>query len=1108
MGRLCPRWNRMVGPLALSLAGLAPGVHAQTGSIAGRVFDAASGQPIPAAQVFISDLDIGVLSQQNGSYLLANVPVGPRSVTVQRIGYRQLAQTVTVAAGQTAVLDFRITEEALALDEIIVTGTPGGTQRRAIGNTVSSVSVAEVTQSVAITNMQDLLGARTPGLRFTSLDGNVGAGSPITIRGAGSFANSRNRPLIFVDGVRVDNSPERGPDIADGRQVSVLNDFNPDDIESIEIIKGPAAASLYGTEASAGVIQIITKKGQEGAPEFNISIRQGMNYVANPAGKLGGQFTCPVVPSPGQKVNASDPVGACPTRGDLVPYNMYDDGNAYIRAGYFDWPTENLFQNGPSRGYNLDVRGGTQAIRYFLSANYDYEEGFVWFNHDETFRLRGNIGVVFNDNFSLDVSTGYVDGYTRLDNATPGDGGIWQDLIWSNGYYLDRITPFGSAGNCNTGSSCAPSARLGGFQEHLPIDVAENEGTRDYSRFTASGTLNFTSGELSLGTMTASVTQRAVVGIDRGVDINRIMHPLEDGIVPESVREYCANPERVARGLLANCATSWGSVYSETVSGELQYERPIQTNLSLDYAITANLEATEALRFGTSFGAQYYIDQRDMFSARGTGFASPQSTTPNQLAQASTSVDYSLVENRSLGFYVQEEIGWNDRIFLTGALRFDDNSTFGAEAPAAKYPKISGTWVLSEESFWSVDAVNSLRLRGAWGKAGRQPSSTASQDIYVAMPGPSGTSGVRPDSPGNPQIKPEVSTELELGFDVALLDDRISGQFTHYWRRTEDALLSLSILPSVGFPGSVDRNVGRIDNWGWEAQVSSRVYQNDFVSFDLDLTADFVDNEIKDLCGTTESGAEICYPGNDNIRIGYPFPNISTANWVVSAEWNPTAPTAQSDVNAFDQRFVALCDAGVSASPNGPAQPGQYGVFPGGELLNCKTIRGRNIFAGRRFSTQSYTVAPRIGLLDNELQIFALAEGQYGRTQRDDAHAWGHHYNNSAISRVQDDPVWAASRVYNGTGIQWTTSLYDGAFWKLREVGARYNLPQPWVAPIGAERASLALSARNLWTIWGAQTHIYGLPITDPEFGNPNGGSNVRGQPPTVNWNLTLRVTF
>ncbi|MBI4521897.1 MAG: TonB-dependent receptor, partial [Gemmatimonadetes bacterium] len=1002
---LCPYLKRALGALAVTLLVAAPDLAAQTGTIAGRVTDSQTRQPIAAAQIFISELELGALSRQNGSYLLPNVPAGTRPVTVQLIGYRSISTTVEVVAGQTAVRDFQLTQEALSLDEIIITGTPGGTQRRAIGNTVTTLGVSTVVQDVAITSMRELLSTRTPGLRFNMIDGNVGAGSPITLRGVSSFNQGRSQPLVYVDGLRVNNTAFAGPNIADGRQASTLNDFNPEEIESIEIIKGPAAASLYGTEASAGVIQIITKKGQEGSPEFNISVRQGVNYVADPAGKLGTMWTCPTDPSPGPT--------DCPTRADLVPYNMYEDGNRYIREGYFEWPTKNLFQNGPSQGYNLDVRGGTQALRYFLAANYDHEEGFVWFNTDETLRLRGNMGVVFSDNLTLDVSTGFVDGYTRFENATPGDGGIWQDLLWSNGYYLNRITPFGTPGS---------DVRLGGFQEHLPTDVAENEATRDYTRFTGSATLNFRSGEFNLGGMTASLTQRAVFGIDKGWDINRIMHPIEDGVVPEHLRQY---------------TSSWGSVYSETVSGEMQYERPIQTNMTFDYAATANLDVNSAWNFATSFGAQYYLDRDDRFSARGQGFASPLSTTVNQLAQARTNVSYSLIENKSLGFYVQETVGYNDRLFLTGAMRFDDNSTFGVDAPATRYPKLSGTWVVSEESFWPVSLVNSLRLRGAWGQAGRQPSSTSNQDIYVAVPGPAGTPALRPFSPGNPAIEPEVSTELELGFDVALLEDRLSGQFTHYSRRTEQALLPLAMLSSRGFPGSVDRNVGRIDNWGWEAQLSARVYASPAFSFDLDLSADYTDNEIKDLGE---------YPGSANIRIGYPYPNNVTNNWVVSAQFDPSAPAKGNFTNAFGKRITALCDSGVSLAPD-PSAPNRskYGVMPGGEPRPCLEIPTRRIFAGRGFATHSLTVAPRISLLDNQLQIFALAEGQYGRTRTEDGHAWGHHYNNSAVSRAQDDPIWVASKAMNGTGTQWVTNLYDGDFWKLRELGARYTLPQALV---------------------------------------------------------------
>jgi TonB-dependent SusC/RagA subfamily outer membrane receptor len=1082
-----------LGGFAVLTIFCASGLVAQTGSIAGRVIDAQSGQTLSAAQVYIAGLDIGVLTQQNGSYILLNVPVGSHTVTVQRIGYGQVEQVVAVASGQTAVLDFRISEEALQLDEIIITGTPGGTQRRAIGNTVTSVGVSDVVQDVAITNMQDLLSARTPGLRFNILDGNVGTGAPISLRGVGSFSEGRNQPLLYVDGVRVNNSAESGPNLADGRQVSVLDDFNPEDIESIEIIKGPAAASLYGTEASAGVIQIITKKGREGSPQFNVSIRQGVNYVANPAGKLGTLWTCAARPAPG-----GGATGPCQDRSELLPYNMYDEANQYIRDGYFPWPTENLFQNGRTQGYNLDVRGGTQAVSYFLSTNYENEEGFAWFNTDETFRLRGNVGVVFDEHFSLDVSTGYVDGFSRFEAATPGDGGLWQDLLWSNGYYLDRINAFGSPANCAV-SGCGPSPRLGGFQEHLPTDVAENEATRDYSRFTGSATLNFRSGSFDLGNVSASISQRAVIGVDKSWDENRIMHPLEDGLVPQSLIDYCA-----ARSRPASCVpAAWGSVYSETVSGEMQYERPVQTNLSFDYALTANVDVNDTWGLASSFGAQYYVDEENFFANHGTGFASPLSTTVNQLSAVQTSIEYRLVQNKSLGFYVQEEISFNDRIFLTGALRFDDNSTFGVDAPAQKYPKLSGTWVVSEESFWSFDAINSFRVRGAWGKAGRQPSSTSGQDIYVPIPGPGGSSGVRPFSPGNPAIEPEVSTELELGFDVALLGDRLSGEFTHYWRKDEQALLQLAVLSSTGFPGSVDANLGRIDNWGWEALLSARIYESDAITFDLDLSGDYTNNEIKDLGS---------YPGTTSIRIGYPYPNQIEGDRVLSGQFDPTAPAAGNFTNAFGRRITATCDSGVSLAPD-PSAPNasQYGVLPGGAPANCSTIPDRNTLAGPAFATHSFSVAPRIGLLNNELQLFALADGQYGRIGEDDGHLWGHNYNNSQVSRSEDDAFWVASNILNGTGDSWTQSYFKADFWKLREVGARYNLPRSFIQRTGVERASLAFSARNLWTIWVAQPEIYGLPVTDPEFGNPataDGGGNFRAQPPGVNLNVTLRVTF
>jgi hypothetical protein len=625
--------------------------------------------------------------------------------------------------------------------------------------------------------------------------------------------------------------------------------------------------------------------------------------------------------------------------------------------------------------------------------------------------------------------------------------------------------------------------------------------------------------------MSASLTQRAVVGIDKGWDINRNVFLRESGLVPAYVNAYCGRPERVATGAPATCApAAWSAVYSETVLGEMTYERPITTNLSFDYALTASLRPNDTWGFNTSFGAQYYVRQSDEFSNSGQGFASFTSTTINQISQANIATSYSFEENKALGFYVQEEINFADRIFLTGAIRFDDNSTFGQNAKSQKYPKLSATWVVSDESFWSFDAINSLRLRGAWGKAGRQPNALAQFNQYVVVPGAGGAPAIRASAPGNSAVEAEVSQELEVGFDVAVLDDRLSGEFTYYTRQNKQALLGIANLASTGIPGNVDTNVGQMDNWGWEAQVSARVFESDLVSFDLDLSADYTNNEIKDLCGTTALGVEACFAGTNNIRIGYPYPNITVADLVVEAGFDPTLANCTAalyaagtrcrwSTNAYGVGYYAYCDVGVSTAPGGNADPnaGRYGNFPGGDLEQCGNAVDRILFAGRGFSTHTFSVGPRFTLMEGDLQVFALAEGQYGRTVDDSGHLWGHNYNNSPVSIAEDDAWWVAYDNAVGTACAWDKCLFDGDFWKLREVGVRYNLPEALISRTGAERASLAFSARNVLTIWQAQKRIQNHPVTDPENGNPNnisGAGNFYAQPPLSSMNLTLRVTF
>ena len=1050
---ICSRMKRALGAVAVTLLVAAPNLVAQTGSIAGQVSDRGTGNPVSSVQVFIADLDLGVLTQQNGSFNLQNVPAGTHSVLVQRLGYREASETVMVTAGQATVLNFVITEAALQLDEVIVTGTPGGTRRRAIGNAVSRLDASDITQQIAVTSMQDLLGGRTPGIDFERVSGNVGTGSPIQIRGIGSF-NLSTQPLIYIDGVRVNNSTRSGPTLAedDGTfgddsgdgEVSVLDDFNPEDIESIEIIKGPAAATLYGTEASAGVIQIITKKGLQGAPQFNVSIRQGANFLMDPAGKLGEMWAC------------HSTFNVC-TADDAFTYNMYDEANKYISGEVLgpdgelyiqNWPTKELYQYGLTQSYNMDVRGGTETIRYFLSAGFEDQEGAVWYNTDERTRMRANVGVVLSDNVSLDVSTGYVDGYTRFSNPVISDGGIWQDLRWANGFCL-----------LTNGVDKCP--RLGGFQEHRPDDVADVEGTRDFSRFTGSATLNYTYSDW--------LTQRAVIGIDKGWEVNRNLYPLDTG----------------------------ESVYSETNAGQITFAKPTTTNFSLDYAATANYDYDE-FSFATSVGAQYYTEEYEQFENTGLGFASEFSRTINQTPPARAQLVYQFIESKSLGVYVQEVVGWNDRLFVTGAVRADDNSAFGRDFDLLYYPKVSATWLLSEEDFWNVDVVNSLRVRGAWGKAGRQPNAFSSQNIYSVIPGPGGAAAIRPDSPGNQIVGPEVSTEIEIGFDVAVLDDQISAEFTYFKQKNEDALLGLEEPWSKGFPGERDQNLGRIDSWGWEMLLNTRIYESSAFSFGLITTVAHVDNKIISM-GT--------FPGTNRLNVNWPYPAHVNDYNIVSAEYDPNG----SVVDAHGNRIQAMCLEGIDPTPVGAEFPEQYGVTPGGAVGRCQDIGQQDIFNGRGFPTYTASIMPTIGLFDNTLQIFSQLTGEYGKTGEEAAAEWGHRYNNTFQARLEGDPLWISGDRLDDENYR---VHYDNDFWRMREIGIRYVLPESLITRTGASRATIAVSGRNLWTVWQKQDNIWGVPIADPEytatggFGGVTDGSNVYQMPPLANVSMTLRLTF
>ena len=993
--------GRAVGVLAALAALTASNVEAQqAGTITGQVVASSTGAAVPTAQVFISALEIGALARADGRYLLPNVPAGTHTVEVTRIGYRSVAQQVTVTAGQPVALNFSLSEEALQLDAIVVTGTAGGTQRRAIGNVVSVVDAAARAAIAPISTVNELLSQSTPGVMLFGLNGNLGTGSVVRIRGTSSPRLGTN-PILVVDGIRVDNSLQTGPNLRHGSQSSRMNDFDPDDIESIEIIKGPAAATLYGTEASNGVIQIVTKKGVTGAPAFDVSVRQGYNYMDSPAARVMETYWYD--DSTGQLV-------------DQV--NIFD--RYKLNSGGKD-----IFTYGRIQGYDASLRGGTDIVRYYTSVGFDDEVGIVDYNWQKELSARANIQIVPNETFDISTSLGYVRSETRFAQASNAQD-IWSGIAW------------GHPNNCLSTTEC--------FRYLTPEAAADVDSRQKISRFT--GSVSITHNPLPW------LTQRLTVGIDYGADVSsKLWLKVPAGEV---------------------------NFFGSKGAGSKEVDNITRQVNTFDWSASSNFDLTSAWTATTSVGVQYFQRLTESYGSEGTGFPSTAISTVSGGAIRTGSENF--LENNTLGSYVQQQFGWNDRAFITAAVRADDNSAFGKDFDAAVYPKLSGAWVVSEEPFWDVDWVSQLRLRSAWGKSGMQPGSFDAITIFEPVTGPGGQGALTPDSKGDPTLKPEVGAEIEIGFDASVMRDRLGIEFTYYQRTTSDALLSRPLRPSSGFLGSQLVNVGETQNWGTELGLNAAVIEGERFGLDLVLSIATQRNEITDLGDIAPRLTD----GERN-RPGYPI-SAYFAEIPLSGNLIPGTESVEN----------AMCDGGVG--------PGNY--FMGGVLVPCAGSPSV-MFENRQpepawYGSQSMTL--RFGSSLRFTSVVEFMGGHIGRNLIAGSHR---SMDNTFATNPLRDPRLAYH--LSGGGNNNIPGQYKAGWAKMRELTLNYVLPDSWGSVAGFSRASINVSWRNAGILWQETEWVYGSHIFDPEKVGQGDEVGIRQPteiPPSSRIQTTLRVTF
>ncbi|HET7564878.1 MAG TPA: TonB-dependent receptor plug domain-containing protein, partial [Gemmatimonadaceae bacterium] len=394
------RWEAtlIAAGVVMALAARARPVAAQAtgGVIEGTITDASTHAPLASAQVFVVGTRLGAMVNPDGKYHIAGVPAGSVQIQARLIGYAQVTKNATITAGQTTTVDFALAQSAVTLGDIVVTGTGGAVQEKKLGNTVAKVDVAAL-KDAPIRNPDEVLQGRVPGVSMVPSSGVTGEGARIRIRGNASLSQS-NEPIIYIDGVRVDNGGSSGNG---GATVSRLDDIDPTSIDHIEILKGAAAATLYGTEASNGVIQIFTKKGTPGSPRWNIDYSRSEISMPNS-----------IAPNAG--------FARTQTQADSLSILTGQTITPYVP---FTVPVINqLYQTGHGDQLNASVSGGAQQVSYFVSGRYSNTDGpftgkrfpgSLTQDMQRMYQATANLDLFLRDNFHLNFRSFYQQGHVE-----------------------------------------------------------------------------------------------------------------------------------------------------------------------------------------------------------------------------------------------------------------------------------------------------------------------------------------------------------------------------------------------------------------------------------------------------------------------------------------------------------------------------------------------------------------------------------------------------------------------------------------------------------------------------------------------------------------------
>ncbi|TAD85672.1 MAG: SusC/RagA family TonB-linked outer membrane protein [Bacteroidetes bacterium] len=764
-------------------------------TLKGKVTDL-NGNGVPGATVVLRNVAGGTATDPDGNYqFTAAISPGSYTLVFSAIGLKTTEKRITVA-GNSVTTDVSLTEDVLALDQVIVTGTSSGTTKKQLGSYIATVKAEDLTKGAPGNVLQALQG-KTAGAQITQNSGDPAGGMSVRLRGISSISGS-SEPLYIVDGVIVNNATNRVTNTQgnyDGANTvgtvgqNRMVDINPADIERIEVLNGAAAAAIYGSRANSGVVQIFTKRGQSGKPKINFStsymnsaLRKRLDFSEAPT-KFGGPADGPGALTQEHLTFLGNPPALRTDVFNVTRYDYQDD----------------IFRTASGTDNNISISGGNDKTKYFASGSYFLNQGIVRNTDFQRFSFRTNLDQVINSKLSVSVGINYAN---SVANEKPDGNSFFSPM--------NSMTILGNFHNIRQRNALGQLQAVGERGRVNPISVIEDFEQRNRTSRIISN-LGFKLKPFK------GFTLDYTMGIDNYAQFGNTYMP-----------PFAYN---VGDGTFGG-----GATLDATRNGYASAANNLFFGINHDVNATYSFDINKSLNSVTQVGFSQQYERNNYTLVQGRGLA------PFVQTATGASTVLPLADDRSelsiSGFFLQQNFKYKNHLFVTGAIRRDGSSVFGPDQRNQIYLKASASYVVTSTKYFEKlgwdSWLNLFKLRAAYGESGNLTGIGAYERFNTYSTNSFGgrTSLNSSTARANQEVRPERQQELEVGLDLAFLGSRIGLTANVYNKKVTDLLINRFIAPSQGFTTLRD-NLGSMENKGFELVLTGVPFQSKNFSWEI-----------------------------------------------------------------------------------------------------------------------------------------------------------------------------------------------------------------------------------------------------------------------------------